>query len=193
MAGVDQILRAIVQQGADELRLVTDQAPLVFARGSPRRFTMSPTPETVLRQLLSPLLTPERLAELERTGRVTFEYRAETAGTFDVALGRGAAGLEAQFVTHGASALPAEPGATGNARRDPTRVAVEPAVHTPSAAEPPLTAASADAPAVTMTPRLLELVEQAVSLRASDIHLSEGEPPYLRVDGQLRRLDGVAV
>ena len=49
MAGVDQILRAIVQQGADELRLLTDQAPLVLAGGSPRRFTMSPTPETVLR------------------------------------------------------------------------------------------------------------------------------------------------
>ena len=193
MAGVDQILRVIVQQGADELRLATDQAPLVFGRGSPRRFTLSPTPETVLRQLLSPLLTPERLAELERTGRVTFEYRAETAGTFDVAFGRSAAGLEAQFVTHGASALPAEPGATGNARRDPPRIAVEAAQPTPSAAEPSLAAASADAPAVTMTPRLLELVEQAVSLRASDIHLSEGEPPYLRVDGQLRRLDGLAV
>src|SRR3954471_16078313 len=114
MAGVDQILRAIVQLGADELRLLTDQAPLVFARGLPLRFTMSPTPETVLRQLLSPLLTPERLAELERAGRVTFEYRAETAGAFDVALGRGTTGLEAHFTLHGATALPAEPAAPGN-------------------------------------------------------------------------------
>jgi twitching motility protein PilT len=190
MAGVDQILRAIVQQGADELRLLTDQAPLVFARGLPRRFTMSPTPEAVLRQLLSPLLTPERLGELERAGRVLFEYRAETAGAFDVALQRGTTGLEAHFTLHGATASPPEPAAAGTARRDPLRVAVEP---TAVSAEPPTPAAGAAEPAITMTSRLLELVERAVTLRASDIHLSEADPPYVRVDGQLRRLDALPV
>ena len=182
MAGVDQILRAIVQQGADQLRLVTDQAPLVFARGSPRRFTMSPTPETVLRQLLNPLLTAERLAELERAGHVTFEYRADALGAFDVTLGRGTAGLEANLTLHGAGgAQPPEATAGGAARREPPRVGVEPVLAAPHG----------DVPAITMTPQLLELVAHAVSLRASDVHLSEGEPPYLRIDGQLRRLDGV--
>jgi twitching motility protein PilT len=198
MAGVDQILRAIVQQGADELRLVTGQAPLVFARASPRRFTMSPTPDSVLRQLLSPLLTAERLAELERTGRVTFEYRAETAGAFDVILHRGAAGLEAHFTLHGvttattatATATAPEAASPGNARRDPSRTAVEPPAHVSTDAA--TSTAGAAAPVMTMTPRLLELVERAVMLRASDLHLSETEPPYLRVDGLLRRLDGLA-
>lgn len=178
MAGVDQILRAIVQQGADELRLVTDQPPLVFAHGSPRRFTMSSTPEPVLRQLLNPLLTLERMAELERMRQVTFEYRAEGVGVFQVALGRGAAGLEATFTTHGAPPPPPDPNAT-NARREAPRGGAEPVAPAPAP----------DALPVTMTARLLELVEQAVTLRASDIHLSEGEAPYLRVDGQLRRLD----
>jgi twitching motility protein PilT len=86
MPGVDQILSAIVQQGADELRLGVDQAPTVLALGTPRRFTMSPTPDAVLRHLLGDLLTAERRAELEQQRRVIFEHEATAAGRFKVVL-----------------------------------------------------------------------------------------------------------
>lgn len=206
MAGVDQILYAIVQQGADEIRFVSDQAPLVFARGVQRRFSMSPTPEPVLRQLLSQLLTVERVAELEKTSRVTFEYQAGAVGRFGVAFVRGPSGLEATFVAGGAvpvrAAEPLAPVAAGlspaasspaapataqqasNAHVAPHGALPETAPHGVSAGAPP-----SDLPVVA-TQRLVQLVEQAVAARASDLHLADGEPPHWRVDGRLQRMSG---
>jgi twitching motility protein PilT len=44
----------------------------------------------------------------------------------------------------------------------------------------------------TLTPRLLELCEQAAQARASDIHLADGQPTYFRVDGRLQRVASAA-
>jgi twitching motility protein PilT len=187
MAGVDQILHAIVQQGADEVRFVSDQAPLVFARGVQRRFSMAPTPEALLRQLLSQLLTAERLAELERASHVGFEYQAGTVGRFGVALARGPHGLEATFVAGGAvpaRAPEAAPRALESAPRAPSPDRAADPSPAPTEAPP-------DAPAVAVTPRLVALVERAVAARASDVHLADGEQPRLRIDGQLEELGGV--
>ena len=35
-----------------------------------------------------------------------------------------------------------------------------------------------------------DLLRQAVAANASDIHLKVGSPPVVRVDGELRRIDG---
>jgi len=199
MAGVDQILHAIVQQGADEVRFVSEQAPLVFARGSPRRFTMSPTPEAVLRQLLSQVLTAERVAELERTGRVTFEYQAGAVGRFGVVLGRGPSGLEATFVAGGsvparANDAPtpgAAPAAAFPAAPSPVP-APGPAFERHAASESGAEGARAERTPLGVTAELVTLVERAVAARASDVHLADGEPPYLRVDGQLQRAAAAA-
>ncbi len=163
MPGVDQILSLIVQQGADELRLVAGQTPVVLAAGALRRFTMSPTPDAVLRQLLGGLLTAERLAELERTGRAEFEHQAANGGRFSVALTLSdAVGLAATF-------------ALGSGRKilapeRPAQLEATPATTATSGAS-----------------RLNELVEQALAVNASDVHLADGEPPYFRVDGRLQR------
>jgi twitching motility protein PilT len=218
VAGVDQILHAIVQQGADELRLASDQAPLVFARGVPRHFSMSPTPETVLRSLLGPLLTADRLAELERTGRSAFEYRAGSVGRFEGVLGRGQHGLEAKFTALGETAArsaelappvvrsgarsetaapsatparavePTSPKATSSTELSTSGAPRAPAPRAAGQAAPPAER-PADLPTIAMTQSFVELVEQAVAARASDLHLSESEAPYLRVDGQLRRTE----
>jgi twitching motility protein PilT len=209
MAGVDQILRAIVQQSADEVRFAADQVPVVLGRGLPRHFTLSPTPETVLRQLLGPLLTPARLDELERAGRSAFDHQAPGVGHFEVVLSRGENGLEARFVIAGqarasgnandtnvataramdaavvtktsravAPAENVEPKRNADAKNDPSPPPPEQATLGQTAREK-----------VTLTARLLELVELAVRKRASDLHLADTEPPYLRADGVLERID----
>ena len=43
-----------------------------------------------------------------------------------------------------------------------------------------------------MTYSIQELMEQAIALKASDLHLSPGRPPLMRVNGELVALDGVA-
>ena len=177
MPGVDQILSAIVQQGADELRLVTDEAPVVLARGAPRRFTMAATPDATLRQLLGELLSVERTRELDTTGHATFEHHAKGLGAFGVTFVLDAGRrLEATF-RRGPLVRP-----TNEAPPGPALASAEPRrAATPSAAQP--TAFHA---------RFHELCEEAARVRASDIHLADGEPTYFRVDGRLQRVSSSA-
>jgi len=175
MPGVDQILSAIVQQGADELRLVSDEVPVVLAAGAPRRFTMAATPDTTLRQLLGELLSADRSSELEATGRAAFEHHPKGLGPFGVVLALDAARrLEVTF-RRGALAP--------SASEASPRPALAPAEPRPAAASPV-------APGLVLHPRLHDLCEEAARVRASDIHLADGEPTYFRVDGRLQRVSG---
>src|SRR5262245_58879077 len=89
MAGVDSLLKLASQQGADELRLATDEPPRMLQRGgSPLRLSMPPTSDQTLRILLESILTPEREATLRSQGRVQFSYAPEGGGSFGVTLER---------------------------------------------------------------------------------------------------------
>ena len=181
MPGVDQILSAIVQQGADELRLVADENPVVLAAGVPRRFTMAATPEGILRQLLGDLLSAERARALETAGRLEVEHHPKGLGRFGVTLTLGAERRLTATFLRGAQGFPG--GEVAPARPVAAPVAPE----TRSAAPAP--AAASPSPLV-LTPRLLELCEKAAQARASDIHVADGEPTYFRVDGRLQRVAG---
>src|SRR6187455_3840273 len=106
MPGVDQILSAIVQQGADELRLVAEENPVVLAAGVPRRFTMAATPDGILRQLLGDLLNADRVRELDTAGRVEVEHHPKGLGRFGVTLTRGAEGRLTATFLRGAQGFP---------------------------------------------------------------------------------------
>ena len=176
MPGVDQILSAIVQQGADELRLASDEPPIVLAAGVPLRFTMAPTPELTLRQLLGELLGAERMGVLEAAGRVDFEHHPKALGRFAVTLTFGAERrLAATFFRGTRVSAGGEPQV---ARAAPAALASVTAGTAPAASPLGLTA------------RLLDLCEQASRLRASDIHLADAQPTYFRIDGRLERVSG---
>jgi twitching motility protein PilT len=172
MPGVDQILSAIVQQGADELRLVSDEVPVVLAAGAPRRFTMAATPESTLRQLLGELLSAERSLELEATGRAAFEHHPKGLGAFGALLALGA-GRRLEVTFRRGALIPS---------------ASEPLPRPATPAELRAAAASPVAAALALHPRLHDLCEEAARARASDIHLADGEPTYFRVDGHLQRI-----
>ncbi len=196
MAGIDQILSFIVQQGANELRLGSDQEPQAFAAGVRRRFAMSPTPESTLRQLLGDLLTAEREAELAEQRRVGFDHDAPGIGQFQVILViHPDAKLEARFIHVAArNKAPRRPTQTP----EPGPVGSEPAVGgEPSpAAIANAAAISSEAPRanrdveIHCSPELLELVERASLASASDIHLADDQVPYLRVAGRLEPITG---
>jgi len=177
MPGVDQILSAIVQQGADELRLVADENPVVLAAGVARRFTMAATPDPTLRQLLGELLNAERAHQLENAGHLQLEHHPKGLGRFGVAFTLGPGGRLSATFLRSAQGFPG-----GEAASARTAAA-------PSVAEPPATTHPA-LPPLGLTPRLLELGEKAAELRASDIHLADGQPTYFRVDGRLQRVAG---
>lgn len=190
MPGIDQILSVVVKQGANELRLGTDREPSVYAKGARVRFTMAPTSNAVLRQLLGEILSLERDRDLAEKRSLAFEYQLAKVGEFAVTMSlRDGGELEVKFV-HGSrqikpSSVVANSSMAAKAIHPPMRSAAVPMAERPQAASD-----------LDGTPMLLELVEVARHHRASDLHLADGQLPYIRVDGQLRALTqyvGVAV
>jgi twitching motility protein PilT len=165
MAGVDGLLRMLVQSGGDELRLVSGEPPRMSQRGSPLRLSFPPTDEDTLRHLLEPLLAGGGEGELGAHGRLERAYRLGSE-TFAALLSRSPGGaLEATF-RPGASPRPSAPAA----------------VPAPAAPVP------APLPSAPTSGRLSGLLEQAVAMRATDLHLFTGEPPTVRESGRLHTL-----
>ncbi|MFT3773345.1 MAG: PilT/PilU family type 4a pilus ATPase [Minicystis sp.] len=208
MARIDSILTLVDRQGANELRLGSDREPQMFASGAQKRLTMPKTPTETLRELLGELLPPERERLVAQQGQVQILYEAPGLGPFRVTLTRrGPAGapleLDVAFVrgrgAGGAAPAPAPP-APARTPEPPPRAAepvarlAEPAappapiVAAPTIAAPTIAAPGPDA----ATPELAALLSRASSMRASDVHLTDGEPPVVRIDGRLRPLPGEA-
>lgn len=201
MPGIDQILSIVSQQGADELRLGTDQEPQVFAAGARRRFVMSATPEPVLRHLLGDLLTSDRDRQLLTSHRLEFDYDAGGIGRFHVVLVlRQDKGLDVKFTSSaGGAPVAPTPGTPVMPTRSSRRSAADEASYEAPPVERHLTSSALAEPTRVKQPyeshfsvELSNLVVRALQARASDIHLADDEPPYFRVDGQLQRVNDSA-
>jgi len=185
MARIDSILALVDRQGANELRLGSDREPQMFADGAQKRLVMPKTTTETLRELLGELLPADREKMLMAQGQVQFLHESQSLGPFRVALTRrgppGAAlEIDAVFTRGRGKAAPA--------------VAAEVALRTPpdsGPAPPPAPGTSAGIVATEgPSAELSALLARAMALRASDVHLLDGEAPVLRVDGALRSVTG---
>jgi twitching motility protein PilT len=181
MARIDSLLSIVVAQGANELRLGVDREPKMLASGAAKRLALPATSEGTLRDLLDGLLDPAR-EQAMRAGRVEFTYDAPGLGTFQVrATPRGDA-FDVVFLRAGVAA-----------RAQPAREVPPPATSAPMA-RPALERAAVERPPVVEaaphaeSDALAQLVAAAAALRASDLHLADGQEPMARVDGVLQRL-----
>jgi twitching motility protein PilT len=102
VARIDGLLRLVIQQGADELRLLVEREPKMFARGAPKRLSVPATSEETLRILLGDILSAELEAQLNNQGRAVTSYEAAGLGVFRVQFKLAATGgFEVTFL-HGA-------------------------------------------------------------------------------------------
>ena len=279
VARIDGLLRLVIQQGADELRLIVEREPKMFARGQPKRLSVPATSEETLRILLGDILSPEVEAELNEQGHAESAYEAAGLGLFRVkfklaetggfevafllaevhgragdapdpaagpapASAAAPAAIEAAPAREGSRTLPhgrsvAPPSAASSVAQTaalPERKRTVPMVEAvPARAERALlqpqpspnaqrtaaypqdegprnelegrasalhTPTTRTAPGVPLAERsvtqlapsaLFELVRSAAALHASDLHLAEGEPPRVRVDGKLQQLSQMIV
>lgn len=162
----------------------------MLAFGTPKRLSIPVTPEDTLRELLGEVLTPDREQALKAQGRTEGSYEAAGLGGFHVKLTARPGGFDVVFVRESRRPAPV-------AASTPTpAVPFAPApAHVPAplplpgpAAAPPAAPAPAPTPDEAPTATLLRLLAAAFALRASDLHLTDGQPPLVRVDGSLRRL-----
>src|SRR5512143_1011017 len=160
MRPIDSLLGILIQQGGNELRLIADRRPRMFDGDTELPLTMPAMSADRIQQLLADLWTANE-AELTRRGRLELSYRNDELGLFAFHLQQSAeAGLEVSFSCTRAWALPA------------------PAEVTPS-----------ERPEQSLPPPLTALLTRAQTLGASDIHLSPGRAPVVRINGALAVLD----
>jgi twitching motility protein PilT len=167
MAGIDSLLKLMISQGADELRLATDKPPTMLQRGSPLRLSMPPTDADMVQHLIGDLLAD---------GKSEFSHAIGGGESFAVTIRGAGVALEATFRRGAAKAVTVPPA------RPPQATTPAPPPSPPATAAGDRFSAGGSA-----------LLERAVSLHASDLHLSSGERPTARVDGRLVRLDDVPV
>ncbi len=163
----------------------------MLAYGASKRLSIPTTPEDTLRDLLGDILTPEREEQMRAKGRIEVPYEAAALGTFQVTLSaREGASTSSFSAGAGESAAPPVPHpAPAAIARAADRAHPAPRSSGPPASTRPAPIAR---PIVEDdgAPSLLSgYVVHAAELRASDLHLADGEPPCVRVDGALHRLD----
>ena len=171
MAAVDALLRTLIQQEGDELKLTQDQAPAMFRRGERLRVFFPAFNDELKQQLVGDLLTPDRLARLADGEPVQMTYNSEDLGSFAVKI-RGPGGRSLHF-KRGADVTSPEPA--------PVVELPLPFQNQPSPTAPRPADGQID-------PLLGALLEEAMAARASDLHFAHGELPVIRVDGALRAL-----
>ncbi|MDX2170622.1 MAG: PilT/PilU family type 4a pilus ATPase [Deltaproteobacteria bacterium] len=174
MKAIDSVLRLLVEQGGTELRLASGSQPRMFCDGAPLPLTMPPTSTERIRFLLDDLWS-SHAETLEKTGRIALPYRSAQLGDFAVRLVQpDAATLEVTF------------------RREAELSDTEVEIRTPSAA-PVAAPERRDTSAAGALPEALHaLLALALARGASDIHLTPGQAPIARIDGELVGLDGAA-
>ena len=179
MARVDSLLRIVEQQRANELRLGVDREPEMYRSGARQRLSIPATSDEMLRDLLAGLLTPEVDQALAQGGRAELFHQAEGMSAYRVVIsarGDGTPRFDAVFLRYvgaAASTVVAQP-------------APPHAADVPMAPVAPLPAAPRSAAVqAEIGDMLAHLLQRAVSERASDVHVRDGDTAALRRDGRL--------
>jgi twitching motility protein PilT len=211
-SSIDPLLGIAEMKKANGVVLASGEVPALLLGVARSPLTMPPLSASMMDDLLAELLTAEERAVLAATGAVDSTYRSEAQGAFGVRARQngekltltvarggirqaGAAPATRPPTGRGAATVfqpPADAGAPGPAAPVPVPAAANsPAITVPSAPAVLAPADSAGTPA--LDPRLQALLDQAMSRGASDLLLSAGARPFLRVDGDLVEASGVAL
>jgi twitching motility protein PilT len=163
MAALGSLLGIVDIKKADGLILATDEVPALLVGGRSDPLTMPPLAAPVLRAALDEVLTPELRTALDTAGQVEFTHDAGRLGTFALAVR--VAGDKTTVVL----------------RRPRPAPAAGPATVAPAAGGDPAAGF------------LGAVLDQAIARHASDVLLSPGLRPRLRVDGAWTDADAAVV
>jgi len=161
MAAIASLLGIVDLKKADGIVLATDQVPTLLIGGGRSPLTMPPMSASMVESALAELLTPELRAALGSAGHVETRHTSGNRGTFNVRV----------RVEDGTTTVTLEKG------DGPT--AAEPSVARPAAQATGATRSDDREPAP-----VAAALDQAMSRRASDVLLSTGLRPRVRVEGE---------
>ncbi len=214
MAQLDRLLSVMVTNKADSIQLVEgDVAKMIMAVGEPRPMTKAPLTGPQILALLSEIAPAEDRAKLSQDQGTTFRYDNED-GTFGVRVRKGETGWMVNLAVdaHGefarmtgsfrsmddavppSAAAPIAPPAVAAAASAPA-AAPAPAPVVVSSATPGLRQSrmlrmQSSVPEAEAKLEIDQLLTMLVAKGASDLHLRVGEPPVLRLHGEMMRVEG---
>jgi twitching motility protein PilT len=173
VAALDKILESMIARKADCFSLKTGETPLFHTGRATQPVGTAPLTTDRVLAYLRELTGPAERAALEARERLTFAY-----GSFQVTVSFPADGVEAQIRPEAAEPAPAPANA-------PAAAAPAPAAHAQTAME----IHRGFDPRSGGAPPIDELFTDMIARKASDLHLSMGEPPRLRQDGRMVLMD----
>lgn len=171
MAVIDTFLKLMVERRAERLVLVSDRVPFLLRAGEPIELSMPALREDTLRRISREMAGDGELREgrFNDSDGAEFGYHVHS----DEA--------ELRIEIHSLDAAPRKDDAV---EEDPLAMAVSKFTR----AKPEPIAASGPSPA-RPDPEMLAIIDQALARNASDIFLSSGKPPRVRVNGKITALD----
>ena len=203
MPRIDPLLTAMISNKADAVRLADGEIAHIVKGGAQHPLTRQPLGDGQLLLLLREMAPPDIAPTLSGTESVEFVY-ANPEGRFVTRVTRENGSLiatvsaaPANAVVEAVSASHLSAAGNGSTNGNGSSNGVGGNGHP---ASPPAAVHVAPAPQATAgrTPdpasrqEIESLLRILVSEHGSDLHLRVGEPPILRVDGELRRLDQIA-
>jgi twitching motility protein PilT len=171
VARLDKLIQVMHEQRADSLQLAVGKPAALLQNGSVRHLTREALSESQIQGLVREIASPDVVSQLGAGKPVTFAYRSPT-GEIQVELTSGAEG-SAVLRPVGASATTAARPATAPPSPPGTTSGAVAAVGSNDLAE--------------ARAALEVLLRGLVESGASDLHLRTGEPPMLRLHGEVAR------
>jgi twitching motility protein PilT len=177
VAQLDQLIRAMLNRGAESLVLAPDCKPCLVLGGAERPITKTALTDAHVKRLTAEIAPADQAGALASGAPARFTYRL-AEGAVDVCMDGSKTTIR-----------PAAAGAEPDIVPDPTSADSAPAeAGIPVAEEvaPPAPERSWSVEDISMDALLRELVDRG----GSDLHLSSDCPPMIRIDGELVTLAG---
>ncbi len=207
MAVIDTFLTLLVNQKADRLAVTSGDVPTLFKEDGPTRLSMPAISREMVEVFALEVIGGDRSDEIVAGARFEGVYRTASGDEFGYLIRVRTGGCEIEMRPSVASppadeAPPAasdgDPPASPEDQASEERItaAVERSldVQKRSAAGDPVPATSrrrgAEAPAPDGA--IIDVLEQAIRAGASDVFLSSGRPPRIRVDGTILPVEAAA-
>jgi len=202
MPQLDRFLSVMVGNKADAIVLIEGDLAMLHKDGAPRAITKQALSSAQLMMLLKEIAPPAVVRQLDAGKPSVFAYE-NSEGSFTVKTALTGGRWHASIASGGDEETVSDEGVEADEEAAVADVAEDEPVAAPAGAvvSPELAVPESRLALVTGSEERAEaakvdmdaLLTMLVKRRASDLHLRVGEPPLIRVDGEMARIDGFPV
>ena len=188
MAAIDSLLRVMVLRDAEAIILITGKPPSLRRRGTIEVMSMPPIDAAMMSAFVDDVVaTDDQRASLESKNSVEVSYQPSDGGAFSIAVERTSMGHK--LVARLRAASKAEPEKVPLVEKSVAKPASGSSwwASAPAPAAPAVPQATA-AQVGTISMAMRTLITAAIRAGASDLIVSAGAAPRMRVDGELREV-----